>query len=86
MVGGQFAAIQSYEGGPQGADYVCLHRPREDTSLIFLNVQKVYKPSRSGTIDTVPAPGNLVGWFEQHRAWRKSETSGRCRFVYHGSV
>jgi len=65
MVGGQFVPVQA-RGDAQGPDYVCLHRPREDTSLIFLNVQKVYKPSRSGTLDTLPAPNNLVGWFEHH--------------------
>ena len=52
---------------PLGADFVCLSRGGgEDTLFTFLNVHDVYKPSRSGTVETQPAPDDLVGWFEQH--------------------
>ena len=52
---------------PLGADFVCLSRGGgEDTLFTFLNVHDAYKPSRSGTVETEPAPDDLVGWFEQH--------------------
>lgn len=52
---------------PLGADFACLSRGRrEDTLFTFLNVHDVYKPSRSRTVETEPAPDDLVGWFEQH--------------------
>ena len=52
---------------PPGSDFVCLSRGGgEDTLFTFLNVHDVYKPSRSGTVETEPAPADLVGWFEQH--------------------
>lgn len=52
---------------PLGLDFVCLSRGGgEDTLFTFLNVHDVYKPSRSGTVETEPAPDDLVGWFEHH--------------------
>ena len=52
---------------PPGCDFVCLSRGGgENTLFTFLNVHDVYKPSRSGTVETQPAPDDLVGWFEHH--------------------
>jgi hypothetical protein len=52
---------------PPGSDFVCLSRGGgEDTLFTFLNVHDVYKPSRSGTVETEPAPDDLIGWFEHH--------------------
>jgi hypothetical protein len=36
----------------------------ESASLSFWNVQEVYKPS--GDIHVVPAPDDMVGWFQRH--------------------
>src|SRR5215212_7239170 len=52
---------------PPGSDFVCLSRGGgENTLFTFLNVHDIYKPSRSGTVETESAPEDLVGWFEQH--------------------
>ncbi|MDQ3863349.1 MAG: hypothetical protein M3317_07605, partial [Actinomycetota bacterium] len=52
---------------PPGSDFTCLSKGGgENTLFTFLNVHDVYKPSRSGTVDTQPAPDDLLGWFEHH--------------------
>jgi hypothetical protein len=51
---------------PPGSDFVCLSRGGENTLFTFLNVHDIYKPSRSGTVETQPAPDDLVGWVEDH--------------------
>jgi hypothetical protein len=35
-------------------------------TLSFVNPQKVYKPTRTGTPNVVEAPKDMVGWFQQH--------------------
>ena len=53
---------------PEGADYVSLHPPGEQTLFKFVNVAEVYKPSELIDIsgETTPPPADLVGWLEQH--------------------
>jgi hypothetical protein len=38
----------------------------QTAGLGFVNVQKVYKPTRTGTLNLVDAPKDMVGWFQQH--------------------
>src|SRR5215213_2948514 len=38
----------------------------QTADLGFLNVQKVYKPTRTGKPNVVDAPKDMVGWFQQH--------------------
>ena len=38
----------------------------QTADLGFLNVQEVYKPTRTGTLNLVDAPKGMVGWFQQH--------------------
>jgi hypothetical protein len=35
-------------------------------AVTFLNVQEVYKPTRTGTPNVVDAPKDMVGWTQQH--------------------
>ena len=39
----------------------------ETRALGFVNVQEVYKPTRTGTPNVAEAPKDIVGWFQQHR-------------------
>jgi hypothetical protein len=34
--------------------------------LGFVNVQKVYKPTKTGSVNVVDAPKDMVGWLQQH--------------------
>jgi hypothetical protein len=38
----------------------------ETTGIGFVNAQKVYKPTKTGTPNVVEAPEDIVGWFQQH--------------------
>jgi mRNA-degrading endonuclease HigB of HigAB toxin-antitoxin module len=38
----------------------------ETAGLGFAVIQKVYKPSRTGTPEVVEAPEDLVGWYQHH--------------------
>src|SRR5215217_3134069 len=38
----------------------------QTAGLGFVNFQKVYKPTRTGTLNLVDAPKDMVGWFQQH--------------------
>ena len=38
----------------------------QTAGLTFLNIQEVYKPTRTGTTNVVDAPKDMVGWFQQH--------------------
>jgi hypothetical protein len=38
----------------------------QTAGLNFVNVQKVYKPTRTGTLNLVDAPKDMVGWTQQH--------------------
>lgn len=50
---------------PEASDFLLLSRGQEAT-FAFVNAQEVYKPSRTGGINPVPAPEDLVDWFQQH--------------------
>jgi hypothetical protein len=40
---------------------------RRDTGeLRFVNAQKVYEPTKTGTANVVEAPKDMVGWFQHH--------------------
>ena len=38
----------------------------QTAGLTFVNVQEVYKPTRTGEPNVVDAPEDMVGWFQQH--------------------
>src|SRR5215207_8429536 len=38
----------------------------QTAGLGFVNVQEVYKPTRTGTANVVDAPEDMVGWLQQH--------------------
>ena len=38
----------------------------QTAGLTFVNVQEVYKPTRTGSAIVVDAPKDMVGWFQQH--------------------
>ena len=50
---------------PEAFDILLLTRG-ETVGLGFLNVQRVYEPSKSGLPIVVNAPKDLVGWLEHH--------------------
>jgi hypothetical protein len=45
----------------------------QTADLGFLNVQEVYKPTRTGTPNVVDAPEDMVGWLQQHPYLQTSE-------------
>jgi hypothetical protein len=49
--------LQIARGQPAGIPY---------PAVTFLNVQEVYKPTRTGTPNVVDAPKDMVGWTQQH--------------------
>ena len=70
-------------GDPEHPDYLFFQKVPE-VQIAFFNLRKlkgVYKPkgqnrpiaSGSGEIGTVPAPDELVGWFQHHPALKTSE-------------
>jgi hypothetical protein len=50
---------------PEASDSLFITRG-ETAVLGFLNVQEVYQPTRTGTINVVEPPKDMVGWFQQH--------------------
>ena len=50
---------------PEATDALFITRG-ETPALVFLNVQEVYKPTKTGTPNVVEAPRDIVGWFQQH--------------------
>jgi hypothetical protein len=38
----------------------------ETAGITFLNVQEVYKPTKTGEPNVVDAPEDMVGWLQQH--------------------
>jgi hypothetical protein len=45
----------------------------QTADLGFLNVQEVYKPTRTGKPNVVDAPEDMVGWLQQHPYLQTSE-------------
>jgi hypothetical protein len=60
-----FRVGKGWESDVEVADFLYLRRG-ESASLSFWNVQEVYKSSTTGSINLVPAPNDMVGWFEHH--------------------
>jgi hypothetical protein len=60
-----FRVGKGWESDVEVADFLYLRRG-ESASLSFWNVQEVYKSSTTGSINLVPAPDDMVGWFEHH--------------------
>lgn len=50
---------------PEASDVLAITRG-ETATLDFLNIQEVYKPTKTGTPNVVEAPEDMVGWFQQH--------------------
>jgi hypothetical protein len=38
----------------------------DTTGIGFVNAQEVFKPTKTGTLNVVEAPEDMVGWFQQH--------------------
>src|ERR671911_2287774 len=38
----------------------------QTASITFVNVQEVYKPTKTGSANVVDAPRNIDGWLQQH--------------------
>ena len=49
----------------EASDFLQISRG-QTAVLGFVNVQKVYKPTRTGTLNLVDTPKDMVGWFQQH--------------------
>src|SRR5215217_2724615 len=50
---------------PEASDVLQITRG-QTAALAFLNVQEVYKPTKTGTPNVVDAPKDMVGWLQQH--------------------
>src|SRR5688572_9773122 len=61
-----FHVGKGWSSAPQEAADVLDIRRGQTAGLIFVNVQKVYKPTRTGKPNLVDAPKDMVGWFQQH--------------------
>jgi hypothetical protein len=61
-----FRVGKGWSSAPQEASDV-LQITREQTAGIsFLNIQEAYKPARTGTLNLVDTPKDMVGWLQQH--------------------
>jgi hypothetical protein len=49
----------------EASDFLQISRG-QTAVLGFVNVQKVYKPTRTGTLNLVDTPKDMVGWTQQH--------------------
>jgi hypothetical protein len=50
---------------PEASDTLFITR-EERMALGFVNPQEVYKPTKTGMLNVVEAPKDMVGWFQQH--------------------
>ena len=50
---------------PEASDVLTITRG-QTAGITFLNVQEVYKPTRTGSANVVDAPKDIVGWEQQH--------------------
>src|SRR3712207_6622835 len=50
---------------PEASDTLLITRG-ERMALDFVNPQEVYKPTKTGMLNVVEAPKDMVGWFQQH--------------------
>jgi hypothetical protein len=51
---------------PEESHNLFIERGETSALVVFLNVQEVIKPNRTGTPYVVDAPKDMVGWFQQH--------------------
>jgi hypothetical protein len=61
-----FHVGKGWSSSPLEASDVLQITRGQTAGLGFGNVQKVYKPTRTGTPNVVDAPKDMVGWFQQH--------------------
>jgi hypothetical protein len=50
---------------PEASDVLFIEQG-ETTGLGFVNPQEVYKPTKTGMLNVVEPPKDMVGWFQQH--------------------
>jgi hypothetical protein len=51
---------------PEESHNLFIERGETSALVVFLNVQEVIKPNRTGTPYVVDAPKDMVGWFQEH--------------------
>ena len=68
-----FRVGKGWSSTPWGASDVLEITRGQTAGLSFVNVQEVYKPTRTGEPNVVDAPEDLVGWLQQHPYLRTSE-------------
>jgi hypothetical protein len=61
-----FHVGKGWSSTPQEASDVLQITRGQTAGLTFLNIQEVYKPTRTGTTNVVDAPKDMVGWTQQH--------------------
>ena len=61
-----FHVGKGWSSSPLEASDVLQITRGQTAGLNFVNVQKVYKPTRTGTLNLVDTPKDMVGWFQQH--------------------
>jgi hypothetical protein len=61
-----FRVGKGWSSAPQEASDVLQIRWGKTAGLSFLNIQEAYKPTRTGTLNVVDAPKDMVGWTQQH--------------------
>jgi hypothetical protein len=50
----------------EASDVLTITTRGQTAGLEFLNIQEVYKPTRTGTPNVVDAPKDMVGWLQHH--------------------
>jgi hypothetical protein len=69
-----FRVGKGWSSTPLEASDVLQITTREQTAgLTFLNIQEVYKPTKTGTPNVVDAPRDIVAWEQQHPYLQTSE-------------
>jgi hypothetical protein len=61
-----FRVGEGWSSAPQEASDLLQITRGQTAGLGYLNIQEVYKPTRTGTQNVVDAPKDIVGWFQRH--------------------
>jgi hypothetical protein len=61
-----FHAGKRWSSSPLEASDVLGIARGQTAGITFLNVQEVYKPTKTGSANVVDAPKNIAGWLQQH--------------------
>ena len=61
-----FHVGKGWSSAPQEASDVLAITRGQTAGFVFLNVQEVYKPTKTGSAIVVDAPKDMVGWLQQH--------------------